>query len=363
MNSFNTKVIAAALAGFLATTSVFAQQTSHVTALESIPAESTAYMHVDLQGLTKFQGMDFFKALVREVLPELDELAVEQCGIPASQFKEAATIVPTVDAAIFGEMIQGNTKDFLSLVTFTASIDPQKVIRPLNGKWDRFNAKGRDIFVCEERKMCVYHYADNAIAFGTREWVTWFIQENDESTGEEIGLSETFSLAKTGQVTVGVNGKMLPQNMKESIGQGLETLEWVGCTLDLSQGVRMKLSASFGFESNATTAANQLENFTKLAKFQLKGLESMAERQFKSRDSSKPETAMMALSQLAMSRYGIRTLDNFKLQQTENRVDAEVHAREFDVAPMAIVCLSAIQAVGTNANAKFESIAAELSAK
>ena len=166
MNHFHCKTIATSLAvlilGALNASSAIGQQ-AHVTAIESIPANSTAFLHADLQGLTNSKGLEFFKALAREIKPELDELSMEQCGIPASKFKATAMIIPPVDAATFGQMAQGNAKDFLGVVTFTESIDPTKMIGTLDGKWVRFNAKGRNIYVCEARKMNIYHYADNAI--------------------------------------------------------------------------------------------------------------------------------------------------------------------------------------------------------
>ena len=83
----------------------------------------------------------------------------------------------------------------------------------------------------------------------------------------------------------------------------------------------------------------------------------MASRQFNAKNA---EAAVMALSQLAITRYGLRTLESLDVQQNVNRIDAEIHTKDLDLVPVSIVCLSAIQAIGTNANARFDEISAEL---
>ncbi|MDB2687643.1 hypothetical protein N9Y42_10575 [Mariniblastus sp.] len=363
MNHFYLKAIATAFATLiLTTTSGFAQQSSHVNAIDCIPEKSMAYVHVDLQGLTKFQGIDLIKSLILEVQPELDELSTEQIGFKASQFKDAAVIVPPIDENEFANMAADPTKSILGILTFVDTTDPTDAVGALDGEWKKFNANGRVVYACKERGICIYHFADNAIIVGTDAWVNWFMQQRAKPKSNQ-SLAKTFALAASGQITAGVNGKLIPQGARSQFVPGLEKLDWAGLSLDLSDGVRVKLDSAFETKSDASDSAGQIKGFSKLAELQLKGIESMAMRQFRTRNPDRPEIAATALSQLATTRYGLTTLKSLAVSQNGNKVEAEIHAKDFDLAATAMICISAVQAIGTSANAEFEAVAAELSAK
>ena len=344
-----------------------AQETSHVTSLESIPPSSLAYVHVDIPGLAEIDGMKFAKAVIKEVQPEIDEVVMESWGVRPSEMMDGALIVPPVNS--MQEMQVGSPdKQFVFLVSFKTSAAAKNLVDMYHKQnWKRFDAKGKKIYVNEKTNMAILHFADNAVAFSHQSKMVWFLNQRSNGVdNSRSNLAQTFANTSNGQISVGINGGAIPQDMKSALPSGFESfanLEWASIAMDLSEGVRMKHVSSFATETDAANSAKQIKNLLTTVKFQLKGMQRGLESQFANRDKQRPEIAMFSLPQLAGIRYFGKILKNVDTTQTSNRLEMEVHAAEFDATSTVFVCLAAIQAVGTSANSKFEEIASELSSK
>ncbi len=68
------------------------------------------------------------------------------------------------------------------------------------------------------------------------------------------------------------------------------------------------------------------------------------------------------LSTLAFARYGRKIIDDAKLGQEGNLIEASLSAEGFDAHMWVLTCLTAISAIGTSAEADFNEIARQLDA-
>ena len=347
------------LATILLLTAPTLAQTKPTNSLNSIPHSAACYVHIDLPGLTKFEGLEIVKALYGEVHQEVDEVANEYWGIPASNLVDAAFVIPPdADLTSGGEP----WNNIVGLLACSAPINVERMISNFPGNWKKFNANGRLIYVDGTTKTAFLHYADNAVAYGNEKNLSWFMAQL-ASRNPQSNIAKTLAHAGDGQITVAINGDTIMKEVGDAIPgefKNLTEIEWATVSIDLSEGVRLKQVASFNSAADAEKAAKQLRNGVNLVKFQVKDLESSLSRQFANRGRTSFESTAMVLPQLAASRYGLKLIKGIKMQQTENQLVAEVHAKEFDVSASVLICLSAIQAVGTRANAEFEAIAAEL---
>jgi hypothetical protein len=105
-----------------------------------------------------------------------------------------------------------------------------------------------------------------------------------------------------------------------------------------------------------------MKNLLTTAKMALKGEISSWERRFENRDEEDYFTAATALSQLAVNRYGLKLVKTIDTTQTENRLETILHVPDLDLPSTVMVCLAAIQSVGTEASGRFEEVATELTA-
>ena len=353
----------ALLVFLLSTTATLAQQSTQVTSLQSIPSTSAAYVHFKPDALVKFGGMKFVNSLFSEVKTEVDELTTDHMGIRLSELVDFAFVVAP------GETFQNNMDPMgtaVGIASFKNAIDPQNMVDVLDGQWKRFDAQGRKIYVDAESNMAILHFADNAIAFGSKRKLKWFIRQRTKNSSEAGKLSETFGLANEGQVLVGINGAAIPTEIKATIPfafQGIAKADWAAIVLDLSSGTRIKQVASFASQSDAASCAKDLKNLVKTGEMMINSQISTLERQFANRDKKRFESAAIVLPQLAMSRYALKIINNVETKQTGNRLETEIHSEEFDTAPTVLICLAAVQAIGTSANEKFDMIAEELSQK
>lgn len=353
------QIFLALLASFVAATAT-AQEQSPVQGLHAVPSNAAAYAHIDLAKFVNSPGLAVPAQIATGVKQEADTVFEKHFGVRISDLQSVSYVLPTFES-ITALKSNGSQTGF-GLFAFANPINEEAFAKARPRSWQRTKIGSRIIYIDRHSGMALFQSSPTIIALGSESGVRWFLKFR--TIQSENGLRPTMQLSDYGQITIGFNGDVIPAAMKAVLPAEYENIvnaTSAGISLNFEDGTAARVQMNFDDEQDAAgSIAFAKANIEKLLD-RMKLEESTAEIQLESSPESLQE-ALQPLSMLAMARFGEKVIRSATFEQTGTRLDAHVEVKGFDGHMITLICLSAIQAVGTSAEADFQAIANDLDA-
>lgn len=348
------------LATFLLTASATANDQSLNTSLSSVPNNSTAFVHVKVRELGATPGMSAVVKVFSQVKREADRLFRHHFGVKVSELNDLTYVLPNFDSF----QNAGATDEIpgFVLMTFSKELDQESISRRLQKKWKVETTTKGNIYVDNESSNSLTICSPNTIAFGSNQSVKWLLQ-NKHNDSKNPSLQAAMQVADSGHISFGVDGTNIPSELKLFLPREIKCFEdttFAALNVDMTTGLNLRVKLGFLNKSSTDEALVHIRKGIGLGKVFLAEQEMTAKQEFTSQIDNF-ESALSPLSALGLFRYGQSLIDSIEIKQTSQTIELACGMKELDQSLLIISSLTAIQAIGMNANSEFNSVADQLS--
>ena len=355
--NYRTTILAIAIAFFLSA-SATAQLPMTESSVSAVPSNALAFVHIDVEALLKTPGLRVPAEIVASVKKEMDELIVEHLGIKPSELSD---VTYALSPEAFMESHGGNDPVGFGIFRFSQPVDFDVVQSRLPHQWRPTKIGSLQLFVNKQTNLSLFHNSANTLVLGTESGVRWFIKYRGNLV--DNGIRNATAMTKTGHLTIGINGDGIPSEAKALAPPEFKPFinaKTAAINFDFSDGVAASARIDFNNKNDAEVGLE----YTNLSVEKLKTMMTLVEADsLQQMNSNKSDLAIASqhLGTLAMVRYGTKMLAGVKVEQNDTSLVASADI-DFDAHLAVLVCLSAIQAVGTAPESEFNEIASELEA-
>lgn len=359
--SIRSLAIAVAIAT-LFSTNLRAQEDEYESSWLSIPSSAFAFAHVDLVDFADAPSLTIPRDIITGVKTEIDQVFENNTGLRLTEMMDVSLVVPSFESAMAAS--QGGPPPVLVLMAFQSPVNVQQIAGTLDAEWTQTVVDDRQFLVNETKNKAIFHHNENTLAIGSRDDVQWFIDQRDSD--EYYPLDDAMIESEYGQIILGVDGTKIPEEMTQFLPPEFKVvgkMNFAAISFDLIGGIAMDSVIEFATVKDA-------KQVSKLANTQLDELRgmiaAMETESLKKLIASQNdlEAAMDPLVELAFYRYGKKLAEETEVQQFRKRLLTHVGIEGIDGAMVLVGAVpAAIGAAGTQANASFQKVSAQLEEK
>ena len=344
----------------LSLNAVFAQHDHDAGSKTCVPHNAFAYVFMDAESISKSSDLAIPIDMLDGIKTELDRVFEKEMGIRPTQWQDVSVVLPEWQSTA-----QDPLASVVGLVAFKTAIDSEKI-------WSRFGAdewvkkkiEDRNLFVHKESGFSLFHHSDNVLAMGQSKPLQWFLENRGNREKTKLGacLSRAHSSPTNScQLEFGFDGTAIPREHFQFVPPELEVfsqLEWASLRLDLDGGIRMTNSCKFSSEEGAQQFEDMIESKIAEGLELLKSWENPVVLRLND-DAIRFEDSIELLGTLSAYRYGQKLLSDVEIKSSGGEVVTRFGMRGNGTG-LAVVSLTAIQAIGTNTGPQFQAVAEEL---
>lgn len=329
------------------------------SSLANVPGNSSAFVHVKVRKLLATPSMVTLTNMFSQVKGEADGLFKHHFGVPISQLNDMTFVAPSFD--LIQQSQQANSIPGFFLFTFTKDIDEKLISRRLLKHWQLEPADEGKLYVDKDALNAITICSPRTLAFGSPKCIEWLLR-NKQSNSPNESLQAALRTANSSHVSFGIDCTSIPSELKSSLPEDLQcfagaTFATLNVHFDSGIGIRARIG--FDEHSDPSTASNFIKQWIANGKTFLAGQEWTAKSEF-AEQFEDFESALTPLATMGLLRFGQSILDEVELKQSNQTIDVACKIDGFDSNLVIVSSLSAIQAIGAAADARFSDIADDL---
>lgn len=328
-----------------------------VASAEFIPGGSVAVIHVDTPALLASPKMSFLMELAGRVAPEASRFSLARLGVDATTLSDATLVFP--DMATYMQASAAKTPPFVALLTFADGVRAEQLTAALRSEFGLQPADNGVLSNGDDFAILVG--SDHMVVFGTPLTVEWWLAAREEQGPSKLANVLTDS-ADRGSVIAGLDLSQAPPlflSLAPPQVQAVVQADLAVVSLDLEDKLTINLGLHYADDGEAAAAALNVEHLVAQGHTLLSAAEATAQGTINDAQSSLSDGAA-SLAALAMTRQGKEYLNGVQVAQQGSTLSVAA-AVDNEITSTVMICLTAIQQIGQNANAQFESVADEIS--
>lgn len=315
----------------------------------NVPNDALGYVYADMQELQKTQQFSLFQRLLSNVRNEASTLSLRETGLDLTTIRNVTVIVPPARIAM-----SETGPAVCAAIQFNQPVRKTQVARKLATFLKSTEANGKSYF-CGERR-CVQLYSHETILVGDAAAVQWFAE--NESQGELTRLLASTRASKN-HIGAAIDIRQVPpmfvSQLTSAIGYDVSGTNFLESTLDLGKKFEAYMYVHCANKLDAQGHAQRMKASIRDQITMMVATDDELQTGLKSESVGE---AVTALGGLAAIRESIRVMESAQVRQDEEVAMAFVEA-DSDVTTI-LVMLSAVAAIGSSSEAKFEEISKQL---
>lgn len=296
--------------------------------------------------------------IITGVKAEIDQVFGNNTGLRLTEMMDVSLVVPSFEAAMAAT--QGGPPPVLVLMAFQSPVNIQQISSTLDAEWTKTVVKDRHFLTNETNDKAIFHHNENTLAIGSRV-VQWFIEQRESD--EYSPLDDAMNESEYGQIVLGVDATKITEEMSQFLPpefQVVGNMNFAAISFDLIGGMAMDSVIEFATVKDA----KQVSKLANTQLDELRGMIAAIENESLKKligAQNDLEAAMDSLVELAFYRYGKKLAGETEVQQFRKRLLAHVGIEGVDGATVLVGAVpAALGAAGTQANASFQEVSAQL---
>lgn len=323
---------------------------------QMIPPGSLAFIHIDAPEFYGSPSLKFLKEVAGRVSGETSWFSLARLGVDVTKLSEVTIVAPP-----WGQILAtsaGDTPPLVFIANFANEFQAAEVVERLQSELGL--ASSENGVLSDNDKLALYVDSDQALVAGSPEGLAWWLGARKQS--EDSKLAEALVGARNeAPVIAAVDVTQVPAWFSASLPAAASSLfdaHVITGSLAVDRKLALNLVLHFADESVAGESGQEMEAVVAHGKMLLSLAESATQQSLSNPELPTAE-GFGTLAALAGIRQGQAYLDDVTVNQqgAAVRVAAKVHN---EVTSTVMVCLTAISAIGAEANREFESIAEQL---
>jgi Protein of unknown function (DUF1559) len=343
------------------------------TDLDLVPPEAAGFVHVNVADLWKHPALADLRQMIARVNPDLLKLFNEKTVPAPATINRITLVFPTLQTlAEPAPAVSPVALSALLLVSTSEPFERHKLVHSLIPEARTKIHVGKEYELTEATWSTLFVVDDRHFVYGTEDSVQWFLER--VGTGKDEGtLHPALQEAANRKhlITAGVNGVLLNREIPAELTppelQALRQTEFGLITLDLDAKAHLEILLQFGNQDRAAAGLKAVRAGLALACDALQFPIAQGEQQLRrslEADAKGPAKAAehaFMLAGLGMLKEIEARLKALPVEKDGSAVRVKHSA---DLAQScqgtALVCITAITALGSNANATFSTVGAQI---
>jgi hypothetical protein len=341
--------------------------------LDLVPREAAGFVHVHLADLWKHPALADLRQMIGRVNPGLVKLFNEKTAPAPATINRVTVVFPTLQSlADPTPVVSPVALSALLVVSTSDALEKEKLVRSWAPESRTKIHAGKEYELTEANWTALFIVDDRHFVFGTEDSVQWFLDR--VGTGKEEGplhgaLWEAANRKHV--ITAGVNGVVLNQEIPAEVTppnlQALRQADFGLVLVDLDAKAHLEVRLQYANANRAAAGVKAVRAGLDLACDALQFPIAQGEQQLRrslDADANGPAKALEnagLLAGLGMFKEIEARLKALPVEQDGSAVHIK---QSVDLGASwqgtALVCITAITTLGTNANATFQTVGAQI---